>query len=96
MDRYARPPWSTGLFIALAFIIAGVGGVVSFIEGKNVKKVEGVAPNEGNDGERLLEGEENELKEVRTEATGHQSVHVGEGAKGNMDKNVGLLSRMAA
>ena len=44
MNRYARPPWSTGLFVALACIIAGVGGIVSWQEGKRIKKVEGVAP----------------------------------------------------
>ena len=42
MNRYNRPSWSTGLFIALACGVAGVGGVVSFIEGKRVKRVEGV------------------------------------------------------
>jgi len=42
MNRYSRPSWSTGLFIALACGVAGVGGVVSFIEGKRVKRVEGV------------------------------------------------------
>ncbi|KAK3073736.1 hypothetical protein LTR53_004433 [Teratosphaeriaceae sp. CCFEE 6253] len=42
MNRYDRPSWSTGLFIALACIIAGLGGLVSFLEGKKVKRVEGV------------------------------------------------------
>lgn len=76
MNRYARPPWSTGLFVALACIIAGVGGYVSFLEGKRVKKVEGVAPkeSESKDGE--------ELREVRTNATGHESVHLEPKAKG--------------
>lgn len=45
MNRYDRPSWSTGLFIALACIIAGVGGLVTFNEGKAVKKVEGVQPS---------------------------------------------------
>ena len=84
MDRYARPPWSTGLFVALASIIAGVGGFVSFLEGNKVKRVEGVSPPEAADlrddssGEVLGERGANELKEVATEATGHESVHVGE------------------
>lgn len=40
--RYTRPSWSTGLFIALACIIAGIGGIMMFHEGKAVKRVEGV------------------------------------------------------
>ncbi|KAK3723564.1 hypothetical protein LTR37_001816 [Vermiconidia calcicola] len=66
MDRYARPPWSTGLFVALACIIAGVGGFVSFLEGKHVKKVEGVA----------AAGEQgHELKAVKADATPRESVY---------------------
>lgn len=33
LNRYNRPSWSTGLFVALACIVAGVGGVASLIEG---------------------------------------------------------------
>lgn len=33
MNRFNRPSWSTGLFVALACIVAGVGGVASYIEG---------------------------------------------------------------
>ena len=42
MNRYVRPSWSTGLFVALASIVAGMGGLMQFFEGKKVKKVEGV------------------------------------------------------
>jgi hypothetical protein len=42
MNRYNRPSWSTGLFVALACTVAGLGGVMMFIEGKKVKKVEGI------------------------------------------------------
>lgn len=42
MTRYDRPSWATGLFIALGCIIAGVGGLVSFMEGRKVRRVEGV------------------------------------------------------
>jgi hypothetical protein len=52
MNRYDRPSWSTGLFVALACIIAAVGGIVSFIEGKKVKSIEGV-PLTDQDKERL-------------------------------------------
>lgn len=42
MNRYDRPSWSTGLFVALACIVAAVGGLIMFLEGKAVKTVEGV------------------------------------------------------
>lgn len=42
MNRYERPSWSTGLFVALACIVAAVGGIIMFLEGKAVKSVEGV------------------------------------------------------
>ncbi|KUI64094.1 hypothetical protein VM1G_10844 [Cytospora mali] len=42
MSRYTRPSWSTGLFVALGCIVAGIGGVMMFIEGKKVKSIEGV------------------------------------------------------
>ena len=41
-DRKARPSWSTGLFVALACTVAGMGGLMIFLEGKRVKGVEGV------------------------------------------------------
>lgn len=41
-SRFTRPSWATGLFIALACIVAGVGGIVTYIEGRRVKRVEGV------------------------------------------------------
>lgn len=41
-NRYARPSWSTGTFVALACIVAGLGGLMSFMEGKRVKAVEGM------------------------------------------------------
>ncbi|KAF2241493.1 hypothetical protein BU26DRAFT_586106 [Trematosphaeria pertusa] len=39
MNVYHRPSWATGLFVALASIVAGVGGIMMF---HDVKKVEGV------------------------------------------------------
>jgi hypothetical protein len=30
LNRYDRPSWSTGFFIACACVIAGAGGVVSY------------------------------------------------------------------
>lgn len=42
MSRYNRPSWSTGLFVALGCIVAAVGGIMMFLEGKKVKSIEGV------------------------------------------------------
>ncbi|KAK3047869.1 hypothetical protein LTR09_010694 [Extremus antarcticus] len=77
MNRYARPSWSTGLFIALAFGVAGIGGWMSFKEGKRIKKVEGVAPKEAEG--KMADGEE--LGKVRTGGTERESVHLGEDLK---------------
>ena len=41
-NRFKRPSWSTGTFVALACIVAGLGGLMAFNEGKAVKKVEGI------------------------------------------------------
>ncbi|KAL8975813.1 MAG: hypothetical protein Q9177_006984, partial [Variospora cf. flavescens] len=45
-NRYDRPSWSTGTFVALACIVAGLGGLMVFQEGKRVKKVEGIPVEE--------------------------------------------------
>nr|OQO13812.1 hypothetical protein B0A51_17370 [Rachicladosporium sp. CCFEE 5018] len=72
-DRYKRPSWSTGLFIALASIVAGIGGFVTFLEGKVVKKVEGVQPSEA----VLREIEKKEIKAIAREM-GHEHGEGGE------------------
>ena len=59
MNRYDRPSWATGLFIALGCVVAGVAGIVMFVEGKGVKRVEGVAP----EGARDAASERNEVAE---------------------------------
>jgi hypothetical protein len=41
-NRRTRPSWSTGLFVGLACSVAAAGGLMSFIEGNHVKKIEGV------------------------------------------------------
>jgi hypothetical protein len=41
-SRHDRPSWATGLFVALGCIVAGLGGIMIYYEGKHVKKVEGV------------------------------------------------------
>lgn len=45
-DRYKRPSWSTGTFVALACIAAGLGGLMQFQEGKRIKAVEGIPVDE--------------------------------------------------
>ncbi|KAK2612953.1 hypothetical protein QQS21_001064 [Conoideocrella luteorostrata] len=52
LNRYDRPSWSTGLFVALGCILAAVGGLIMFLEGKTVKGIEGV-PVSQKDLERL-------------------------------------------
>ncbi|KAF3000864.1 hypothetical protein E8E13_007480 [Curvularia kusanoi] len=41
-DRIQRPSWATGLFVAMGCIVAGVAGIMIAVEGKRIKKVEGV------------------------------------------------------
>ena len=45
-NRFDRPSWSTGTFVALACIVAGLGGLMAFNEGKAVKKIEGIPVEE--------------------------------------------------
>jgi hypothetical protein len=45
MDRFDRPSWSTGLFIAMACVVSGVGGILSFTEGRKIKRIEGMQPD---------------------------------------------------
>jgi hypothetical protein len=52
LNRYNRPSWTTGLFVALACIVAALGGIMVFIEGKKIKGIEGV-PVSDEDQERL-------------------------------------------
>lgn len=41
-NRFDRPSWATGTFIALACVVAGLGGIMTFFEAKKVKAVEGI------------------------------------------------------
>lgn len=47
MNRIERPSWSTGLFVALACIVAGAAGGMVWWEGKKVKRIEGEGEKEG-------------------------------------------------
>lgn len=72
-NRYKRPSWSTGTFVALACIVAGLGGLMSFQEGKRVKKFEGIPVKEEEmlaDVERdVMEGEKKHKKSTRKDKT---------------------------
>lgn len=57
MNRFDRPSWVTGFLVAIACIIAMVGGYVMFLEGKKVKSIEGVPCND-RDLERLARDKE--------------------------------------
>ncbi|KAK4224743.1 hypothetical protein QBC38DRAFT_511535 [Podospora fimiseda] len=57
MNRYDRPSWVTGFLVAIACIIAIVGGLVMFFEGKKVKSIEGV-PCSDRDLEKLARDKE--------------------------------------
>lgn len=75
-DRYDRPSWSTGLFVALACIVAALGGLMMFTEGKKVKKVEGIptpVSQRLEDSEAIVFGEDKKLSKKEKK-----------GAKGNM------------
>lgn len=57
MNRYDRPSWSTGLFVAIGCVVAGIGGYIMFVEGKAVKGIEGV-PVSQQDVNRLADDRE--------------------------------------
>lgn len=57
MNRYDRPSWSTGFLVAIGCIIAMVGGLVMFFEGRKVKRIEGVPCSE-RDLQKLAEDKE--------------------------------------
>ncbi|CAK7271955.1 hypothetical protein SEPCBS119000_004871 [Sporothrix epigloea] len=57
MNRYTRPSWSTGLFVALGCIAGALGGLGMFFEGKRVKGIEGV-PLTDEDRAKLLRDRE--------------------------------------
>ena len=60
LNRYDRPSWSTGLFVALACIVAALGGLMQFTEGKRIKKVEGIPI----DGEETVRDVENRQRDI--------------------------------
>lgn len=70
-NRYARPSWSTGLFVGLACVVAALGGLMCFLEGKKTKAVEGIPVEEA----EVLEQAELDVER------GHEHNVVGEKGK---------------
>ncbi|KAI4087952.1 MAG: hypothetical protein LQ344_006431 [Seirophora lacunosa] len=66
-NRYDRPSWSTGTFVAMACIVAGLGGLMVFQEGKRVKKVEGIPVEEAKALTDIEEGVEAKGKKDKSE-----------------------------
>ena len=65
-NSFKRPSWSTGFFVAIACIVAALAGIMMAIEGKKVKKVEGVPPKvlqRVQDAERQVLGHSHPKKE---------------------------------
>lgn len=62
-DRIQRPSWATGLFVALGCIVAGVAGIMITVEGKRIKRIEGV-PMRKEDLNRLADEERQSDQDV--------------------------------
>ncbi|KAF1938478.1 hypothetical protein EJ02DRAFT_354512 [Clathrospora elynae] len=62
-DRIERPSWATGLFVAMGCIVAGVAGIMMWHEGKNVKKIEGVAMRKDY-GDLPADAESNDVQQI--------------------------------
>jgi hypothetical protein len=77
LNRYDRPSWSTGFFIACACIIAAVGGIVSYKEGKKIKRVEGVNPSPAVARELAKMQQQDGLELANTNSTVEYAVHAG-------------------
>lgn len=61
-NRFDRPSWATGTFIALACVVAGAGGIMTFFEAKKVKAVEGIpVEDEGKKNDAELGGQRDEI-----------------------------------
>lgn len=46
LNRFTRPSWVTGFLISIGFAVAIVAGLVVFVEGKKIKKIEGIPVEE--------------------------------------------------
>ena len=84
-NRYKRPSWSTGTFVALACIVAGLGGLMQFQEGKRIKAVEGIPVDEA---EMLRDVE----KDV---VAGENEGEVGTSKGKKVEKNAAVVEKSA-
>lgn len=83
-NRYERPSWSTGFFVALACIVAAAGGIMSFVEGKHVKAIEGVP---------VTDEEKETLRKDREAGILHWNNIKDEKPKEKKEKRAGLFRR---
>ena len=90
-NRYTRPSWSTGLFVALACIVAGMGGLMQFTEGKQVKKVEGVPISDADAAQ--LDRDDLEAAEKAKMPAAEQDAAVEADAEKKKGVGLGLFSR---
>ena len=67
-NRFNRPSWATGFFISIGCVVAICAGIVVFIEGSKVKKVEGIPVHEYDVFETI---EEVEARHAAKEAKKH-------------------------
>lgn len=63
-NRFTRPSWAVGLFITVACLTGIAAGICVFIEGKKVKKCEGIPIHEYDVLESVEEFQERKQKEV--------------------------------
>ena len=77
-NRFTRPSWTTGLLISLACIVAMAAGWMVFKDGKEVKKIEGEAPNGV---KRSISSVEAPSTPVQTSATQQQPETIGSRVK---------------
>ncbi|NJR31205.1 DUF2985 domain-containing protein [bacterium] len=46
LNRFTRPSWVTGFLISMGSVVAIIAGLVVFVEGKKIKKIEGIPVEE--------------------------------------------------
>jgi len=63
LNRFNRPSWATGLFITTGCLVAIIAGIVVFIEGSKVKKIEGIPVQEYDILESVEEYQERKAQE---------------------------------
>ena len=94
-NRFNRPSWATGTFIALACIASGLGGLMTFKEAKKVKAVEGIPVDEANavkDVEKAID-EKNSLSGKKKHAKLVRKHHVASPSKSRGSFNASRTSR---